>query len=888
MFNRLFKKVSTDKAIQISNSPDLKRLQIELDEMQLKREEDYEEYLALDNHYQKDSVMNSSSSRGDSYDVVDEDIDFRTLQALYASEGWFYIVVQAIVKAIISLPMKMEKKKITTEQVELPNGELEELRNEIWVTAGGEGEFDIFKHPNDIQTSLEFFMLIIIDLLSLGNCYTWVDRGEGGVEVDRPTARLQEAMRSSNHGVNGIYRMNPALMEPLIEEGSLGISAYGLMSVEGYIRFDASEILHIKMPHPGNPLLGLSPIVPVLKNVLIDRFTSEHMIRFYKQGARLGGVIKTSKKLTKDQITRLTRNFEANCSGKKNHHKTLILPEGMEYHTIEVNPGETSLIDFSKFNKEPILSTYSVPPVRVGLLDGATYANALIQDKSFWENAVKPIIMILEDGFSNSGKIIKRERRLRFGWDLSDVEALQENLKDKAEIGVGLVNSGWSIDEVREKHWKLPKLDAGKGGDMIPLVERSRQPSMNNFQLSAPSTDEKTQAANAQDDQETVTDITSTDMTFEQRVGELTALNVAAGLSPSIAAQEAVTRALEEGLMPGVPTEESTMENNEDPDNDTSTNEEAQTEEEEPVEDAAPKRITSLPGMDEEVLSDNVKALTGEGVDGLIDDRFNEVRGTFSRMESIFQDAAKVLTTDKSGKLNKRKHLIKSLLNKAESDDGLPTDKDIKKFAEKEVTDNPSKVDIAAMEVGHSNTLVDNSLTFPNEEALASIKLDAANKVVGISQTTKDQMRGVIAEAFSKQSTPQELADMIGDKFSKIMTYEGRAMTIARTETLTAVSAGQELKRTQVLDELPELGKTMKKAWLNAQDNKVRHSHVMTDDEGPIDHDEKFSNGLMYPREKGGPASEVINCRCTVVYFLESEQEQIEDTLASSLIPSII
>ena len=868
MFEKIFKTKATDLILTPEGSA-LKVMQVELDELQMKLDDEYEESVALNSYYNKELPQSGFNNSSDSYDVVDEDIDLLTLQSLYASEGWFYIVVQAVTKAIISLPLVMEKRRITSEEIELPNGQMEEVKNETWIEANGEPEFDLFQHPNDVQTCLEFYMLLIIDLLSLGNCYLYIDKGEGGVDVDRPTGRLMEALRISKNGVNGLYRMNAALMTPAIDEGEIGISSYILNSGEGIMKFDASEIVHIKMPHPGNPFLGLAPIVPVLKNVLIDRFTSEHMIRFYKQGARLGGVIKTTKKLTKEQVTRLTRNFEANFSGKKNHHKTLILPEGMTYETIEVNPGETSLIDFSKFNKEPILSAYAVPPVRVGLLDGATYANALIQDKAFWENAVIPILMILQDGICHSGKIIKRERRLRLRWDISDVVALQDNMKDKADTGKSLADSGWSIDEIREKHWKLPKLEKGEGGSLVPLVERTRRGGMNSFQSSAPGTDEKTQPANAQSDQETNSDITGTDLTFNERVGELTALNIASGLSPSIAAQEAVTRALAEGLLPLIAPEQSTRENLSDPDDEVPAPESI---EEVEGDEEAPKFL--IPGMDEETLKNTVKALTGEGVDDLIEERLEEVQGIFKRMEVIFQDA--LVSSDG-----------KSI--KADGDDSLPSDKDIAKFAAQEVSKaggvTAAGALVGAMEVGHVNTLITRSATFPNEEALEIINEDAASKVVGIAETTRVQMKNIISQGFDTQLSVTDIALSISDKFDEI--GEGRARTIARTETLSAVSQGQELKKNQIITEIPELEKDMMKAWVNADDFKVRDSHIGTDDQGPIPHNDAFNNGLMFPREPGGKASEVINCRCTVIYFQKTEEEGIIETLADSLIPDV-
>lgn len=57
-------------------------------------------------------------------------------------------------------------------------------------------------------------------------------------------------------------------------------------------------------------------------------------------------------------------------------------------------------------------------------------------------------------------------------------------------------------------------------------------------------------------------------------------------------------------------------------------------------------------------------------------------------------------------------------------------------------------------------------------------------------------------------------------------------------------------------------GADVVKQWDAAMDSATRDSHAAVD--GEIrELDEKFSNGLRYPGDPSGPASEVINCRCT-------------------------
>jgi len=61
---------------------------------------------------------------------------------------------------------------------------------------------------------------------------------------------------------------------------------------------------------------------------------------------------------------------------------------------------------------------------------------------------------------------------------------------------------------------------------------------------------------------------------------------------------------------------------------------------------------------------------------------------------------------------------------------------------------------------------------------------------------------------------------------------------------------------------------TIEKIWVSRRDEKVRASHKSLDNGISIPLDEAFDNGLMYPGDPTGDASEVIRCRCELEHVV--------------------
>lgn len=101
-----------------------------------------------------------------------------------------------------------------------------------------------------------------------------------------------------------------------------------------------------------------------------------------------------------------------------------------------------------------------------------------------------------------------------------------------------------------------------------------------------------------------------------------------------------------------------------------------------------------------------------------------------------------------------------------------------------------------------------------------------------------------------------------------LATTDVRARTIARTEVIGASNAGQ-------LTQMQASGLVAAKTWLATADSRTRLSHRAASGQ-TVPLDGQFTVGgarLAHPGDPTGPADEVVNCRCTLLYELPDEFE---------------
>lgn len=145
-----------------------------------------------------------------------------------------------------------------------------------------------------------------------------------------------------------------------------------------------------------------------------------------------------------------------------------------------------------------------------------------------------------------------------------------------------------------------------------------------------------------------------------------------------------------------------------------------------------------------------------------------------------------------------------------------------------------------------------------------------SQRVTNITQSVENAVRRVVSLGLAEGLAEAELAKFIADQGKpKFQLY--RAARIARTETHMAANFANHEMAKQI--ELP-----MQKQWVAVNDARTRSWHsTMNGTSVGIDEDFQVptpSSGggvsnvsMKYPGDPSGGASNVINCRCVVIYL---------------------
>ena len=121
----------------------------------------------------------------------------------------------------------------------------------------------------------------------------------------------------------------------------------------------------------------------------------------------------------------------------------------------------------------------------------------------------------------------------------------------------------------------------------------------------------------------------------------------------------------------------------------------------------------------------------------------------------------------------------------------------------------------------------------------------------------KTSVRQEISRGIAQSLSYQEIARNI--KNTTKVDYN-KSLRIAKTEghRIQCESAYNVQVRAK------EKGADIVKQWDSTLDSRTRESHQKLDGE-IVNVNEKFSNGLLYPGDSNGTASEVVNCRCALL-----------------------
>jgi len=296
--------------------------------------------------------------------------------------------------------------------------------------------------PNDFQTAVEFWEMVVLHLCLRGNCYAYVNRTQRGDVVE-------------------IIPQHPDMVRvTMMDNWQL---KYSVAMPDGTFKdYSQGDILHFR-GLTTNGWLGISPIAYARESIGLALATEKFGSQMFRNGAKMGGVLEHPGKLSDEAYKRVKESFDASTSGE-NAHKTALLEEGMKFAKVSMTGEDAQFLETRKYQRSEIASIFRVPPHMIGDMEKATFANVEDMAIQFISFALMPWLVRIE-------KTVKRDlfrpsEQKTMTLKFNTAALMRGNAKSRSEFyASGIVNGWMTRNEARANEAEIT------GAIMNPLEE---------------------------------------------------------------------------------------------------------------------------------------------------------------------------------------------------------------------------------------------------------------------------------------------------------------------------------------------------------------------------------------------------------------------------------
>jgi len=269
------------------------------------------------------------------------------------------------------------------------------------------------KEPNPFQDINAFKRNLIIDLLLDGNIFVYYDGAH-------------------------IYHL-PAEHVTIVTDEDTYVERY---TYDHTIDYSPSEIIHIKENSFNSIYRGVPRLKPAWRTMQLLGSMRRFQDNFFKNGAVPGLVLKSPNTLSEKIKERMLQAWVARYNPQSGGRRPLFLDGGLEVENLtEVNFKDLDFQEAISSNEKIILEAMGIPPI---LLDGGNNANIRPNHRLYYLETILPIVRKI-------GYAFERFFGFKLNEDVSEVPALQPELRDQASYYSSLVNGGiMTPNEARE------------------------------------------------------------------------------------------------------------------------------------------------------------------------------------------------------------------------------------------------------------------------------------------------------------------------------------------------------------------------------------------------------------------------------------------------------
>ena len=216
-------------------------------------------------------------------------------------------------------------------------------------------------------------------------------------------------------------------------------------------RFRPDEIMWFRYFNPLEEFGGMSPVAPVRLSVDMGIEAYNHNRRIFQNGMLWGNIALVSKdgSLTPEQRKEIQEDIDKRYSTTKNSHRPLILGQ-LDPKNLGMTNKDMEFVESLKRTISDVSMVYGVPESMLGGMKDTTFANMDAAERMFWRNTMVSLLMFLQEEINEMLMPQFGDASLICKFDLSKIEALQEDkdaesVRNERDVRAGIR----TINEVR-------------------------------------------------------------------------------------------------------------------------------------------------------------------------------------------------------------------------------------------------------------------------------------------------------------------------------------------------------------------------------------------------------------------------------------------------------
>lgn len=245
------------------------------------------------------------------------------------------------------------------------------------------------------------------------------------------------------------------LVQPETKGGEFGGVRY--FGEGGYMSYPAERVVFFRSLNPLSRLRGVGPLKAAEVAVTAANNAGDYNKEFFTNGARPDFILTSNEPLTQSVVEDFYKSWDDRHKGSGKAHRPALASLISGVHGLGFNHVDMDFVNSLRWSLEEVARAFGVPKTLLAELERATFSNFIASERIFWRNTVIPRLRYIEEELNEQLLPKAGFDGVRFGFDLSSIEALLDDSVEAARRDSLLLEKGVvTINEVRARRGLAP------------------------------------------------------------------------------------------------------------------------------------------------------------------------------------------------------------------------------------------------------------------------------------------------------------------------------------------------------------------------------------------------------------------------------------------------